>query len=64
VVVEHDNTNYLRGKTEMSGMLAEYQTMARPTRVAPSPPALRIGDPLHYATMIQRICNAYTVRFA
>jgi hypothetical protein len=32
-------------------------------RVAPSPPNLPLGDPLHYESMIQRICNAYTQRF-
>jgi len=34
-----------------------------PTRMAPTPPNVPLGDPLHYESMIQRICNHYTQRF-
>jgi hypothetical protein len=62
VVIEHDNMNYLAGKPEHADLAAKYQALARPSRPSESPPALRVGDPLHYTTMIQRICNAYTDR--
>jgi hypothetical protein len=55
-VVEHDNL-------AINPNAAQYPTLRRPTAVAPIPPSLRIGDPLHYESMIQRICNAYTQRF-
>jgi hypothetical protein len=63
VVVEHDNLNYLETKPEYAAVYHKYRHLQKPTRIAPVPPALRVGDPLHYSTMIQRICNAYTVRF-
>lgn len=63
VVIEHDNLNYLKGKPEYAGIGDKYKSIARPTRVAPIPPGLKVGDPLHYSTMIQRICNAYNSRF-
>lgn len=53
VVVEHDN---LSSNPSYSGA-------RKPTIVAPTPPNPPIGDPLHYESMIQRICNAYTQRF-
>lgn len=64
VVVEHDNINFLEGKPEFASLLAEYRPLQKPTRVAKTPPGLRIGDPLHYSTMIQRICGAYKERFS
>lgn len=36
----------------------------RPPTLVSAPPAPQIGDPLHYATMIQRICTAYRDRWA
>lgn len=63
VVIEHDNLNYLKGRPQYSGIEAKYKNLQRPTRVAPIPPGLRVGDPMHYSTMIQRICNAYNARF-
>jgi hypothetical protein len=63
VVVEHDNLNFLQGRSEYSDVLVRYRDLQTPSRVAPVPPGLRVGDPLHYQTMIQRICNAYNERF-
>jgi hypothetical protein len=57
VAIEHDN---VRRNPDAS----EYAHLHKPTGVAPVPPSPPIGDPLHYETMIQRICNAYTQRFA
>lgn len=34
------------------------------TRYAAAPPAPQVGDPLHYDAFIQRICAAFTQRFA
>lgn len=56
IVIEHDNINYHPDPTK-------YATVQKPTRVAPSPPALPHGDPLSYESMIQRICAAYGQRF-
>ncbi len=64
VVVEHDNLSYLKGRAQYSELEMKYKDLQRSTRVAPIPPSLRIGDPLHYSAMIQRICNAYNERFA
>lgn len=55
VVVEHDNL-VVHPDQAVRGQL-------RPTQVAPSPPNPRVGDPLHYQSMLQRICNAYSERF-
>jgi hypothetical protein len=55
VCVEHDNL--------AMNPLQVHQGQAQPTRVAPIPPSLPIGDPLHYESMLQRICNSYTQRF-
>ncbi len=63
VVVEHDNLNFLRGKPQYVDVQNKYGQLHRPATVARVPPALRVGDPLHYSAMIQRICNAYTERF-
>jgi hypothetical protein len=56
VVIEHDNLLTNPDKDN-------YAALHRATRVAPSPPSPMVGDPLHYETMIQRICNAYAQRF-
>jgi hypothetical protein len=63
VVVEHDNLNYLQGKQPYSQIYETYQHLQKPSQAAKIPPGLRVGDPLHYSTMIQRICNSYTDRF-
>jgi hypothetical protein len=57
VVVEHDNLAIHPNDSN-------YANLHKPTAVAPTPPNPPIGDPLHYESMIQRICNAYTQRFA
>lgn len=36
---------------------------ARTSELVDGPPAPQTGDPLHYATMIRRICRAYTERW-
>lgn len=56
VVIEHDN---LSSNPDAS----KYERQHRPTRIAPVPPSPPVGDPLHYESMIQRICNAYGQRF-
>jgi hypothetical protein len=56
VVIEHDNLAFHPSPESQ-------QHLHRPTRVAPVPPSLPVGDPMHYQTMIQRICTAYTQRF-
>jgi hypothetical protein len=63
VVVEHDNLNYLKGRSQYSAVQDRYGHLHKPTQVAKIPPALRVGDPLHYSAMIQRICNAFKERF-
>lgn len=57
VVIEHDNLS-------INPEAEKYSHLRRPTIVAPSPPSLPLGDPLHYESMIQRICNSYSQRFA
>lgn len=57
VVIEHDNLL-------IHPNAQRYRSLHKPTRVATSPPNPAIGDPLHYESMIQRICNAYAERFA
>jgi hypothetical protein len=57
VVVEHDNL-------AIHPKASKYANLHKPTIVAPLPPSLPVGDPLHYESMIQRICNAYTQRFS
>jgi hypothetical protein len=57
IAVEHDN---IASHPDPSS----YALMHRPTGSAPAPPAPAPGDPLHYEAMLQRICNAYTVRFS
>ncbi len=56
VVVEHDNLVVNPNKSQ-------FANLHKPTAIAPMPPNPAIGDPLHYESMIQRICNAYTQRF-
>lgn len=55
-VIEHDN---LAVNPDPS-----ISSLSKPTIAAPSPPSPPVGDPLHYETMIQRICNAYGQRFS
>ena len=57
VVIEHDNLS-------ISPEVDKYRDLHKPTSVAPTPPNPSVGDPLHYETMIQSICNAYSRRFA
>jgi len=63
VVVEHDNINMLQNDARQAEVFAKYRPLMRPTGVAKTPPSLKVGDPLHYTTMIQRMCAAYTDRF-
>ena len=56
IVIEHDNLNYHPDP-------AKYRHLSKPTRVAPVPPGLSVGDPLSYESMIQRTCAHYTQRF-
>lgn len=63
VVIEHDNLNYLQGRAQYAKIFNRYKDLQTPTQVAAAPPGLKVGDPLHYSTMIQRICNAYAERF-
>jgi len=57
VAIEHDNLAHHPDP-------AAYAHLHKPTQVSPSPPNPPVGDPLHYQSMIQRICNAYTERFS
>jgi hypothetical protein len=63
VVIEHDNLNFLEGKPQYRDVLKKYAHLRKPSQIAKIPPALRVGDPLHRTTMMQRICNAYNERF-
>lgn len=56
VAIEHDNL-------AIHPAPADYGHLHRPTQASPVPPNPAVGDPLHYQSMIQRICNAYTDRF-
>jgi hypothetical protein len=56
VVVEHDNLS-------IHPDAPKYAQLHKPTAIAPTPPNPPIGDPLHYESMIQRICNAYSQRY-
>jgi hypothetical protein len=55
-VVEHDNL-------AIHPDAAKHAPLHKATITAPTPPNPAIGDPLHYESMIQRICNAYSQRF-
>lgn len=57
IAVEHDNLR-LHPQQE------NYASLHRPTQIAPIPPSLPIGDPMHYQSMIQRLCTQYTQRFS
>lgn len=57
VVIEHDNL-------AIHPTPAVYASLHKPTQASPVPPNPPVGDPLHYQSMIQRICNAYTQRFS
>jgi hypothetical protein len=63
VVIEHDNLNYLEMKPQYVRLYEQYKHLQKPARISSAPPGLRVGDPLHYSTMIQRICNAYSDRY-
>jgi hypothetical protein len=63
VVIEHDNINYLQGRSQYAAAYKRYSHLQKPTQAAKMPPALKVGDPLHYSSMIQRICNAYNDRY-
>lgn len=54
IAVEHDNILSLKNPSP-------YIHLHQPTIV--SPISLPVGDPLHYATMLQRICSLYGQRF-
>ncbi|HET6621226.1 MAG TPA: hypothetical protein VFG64_14925 [Dongiaceae bacterium] len=56
VVVEHDNLNVHPTPTA-------FDLHHKLTQLSPIPPGIRLGDPLHFQSMFQRICNAYTERF-
>lgn len=56
LVVEHDNI-------PLNPNAATHSAHHSETIIAPSPPNVAVGDPLHYQSMIQRICNAYSQRF-
>jgi hypothetical protein len=56
VVLEHDNLA-VHPKAD------DFKELHRPTRIAPAPPNPKLGDPLHYQSMLQRICNTYSDRF-
>jgi hypothetical protein len=57
VAIEHDNF-VLHPDQKV------HASLHRPTKVAPIPPSLPVGDPMHYQSMIQRLCDQYTRRFA
>jgi hypothetical protein len=57
IAVEHDN---LLLHPESS----RYTSLHRSSRIAPIPPSLPVGDPMHYDSMIQRLCAQYTYRFS
>ena len=57
IVIEHDNL-------AIHPNLEKYANLHKSTRIAPDPPSPSVGDPMHYHTMIQRLCTAYTRRFA
>lgn len=57
LVVNHDNL--LKNEDLPVTAPAPAQTM-----LVERPPAPQVGDPLHYATMIRRICRAYQDRWA
>lgn len=58
-VIEHDNLNYVQMRPQDAEIYAKYAIHQKPSRVSGVPPALRVGDPLHYSSMLQRICVSY-----
>lgn len=56
LVVRHDNL----GK---NNKLPASAPAAQPTSLVTAPPAPQPGDPLHYATMIRRVCRSYASRW-
>lgn len=56
-VIDHDNFNL------MSDAIRAGYGEARPSRAVDGPPAPKVGDPLHYETFLQRICEQYRARF-
>jgi len=56
IVVEHDNLN-------LNPNIPPNAPKPNTTKLSQPPLALPSGDPLHYSTMIRRICNAYKQRF-
>lgn len=56
VLIQHDN---LAKNRELPPEAPE----PHPSVLVTRPPAPQLGDPLHYSTMIQRICTAYTDRW-
>lgn len=56
IVVEHDN---LPKNTALPPDTPPHQ----PTRLLARPPAPPVGDPLHYAALIKRVCSAYRERW-
>lgn len=56
IALEHDNLI----RHPDSGA---HRALRRPTRLLTQQPAPQVGDPLHYQTMIQRICQQYSMRY-
>lgn len=56
IVVEHDNL--LKNPA-----LPPDAPRHEPTRLVTRPPAPPVGDPLHYAALVRRICSAYRERW-
>lgn len=56
IVIEHDNLNVHKDRAKVAPLHMR-------SRISPIPPSLPVGDPLHYQTMIQRICTSYSQRF-
>jgi hypothetical protein len=57
-VVDHDNLNL------MPAEMRERYGEPTPSSVVQGAPAPKVGDPLHYETFLQRICEQYRARFA
>jgi hypothetical protein len=57
VVVEHDN--FILMPPELRTKYGD----GAPSRAIAGPPAPQMGDPLHYETFLQRICEHYRTRF-
>ena len=57
LVIKHDNL-------AKNPNLPENAPEPKDSELVTKPPAPQLGDPLHYSTMIHRICTAYTDRWA